>query len=210
MVLCKKYSDPHRMRIKIADKGRRFELDLRQALAAGAALIAGLATAALTAPPATIDVIVADGPLPPGVAIAALPTRAVATVDPGPVLHAADLDAASTMVLSAPLAEGDPILLSLLVESPAARLDTIGLSLKSDRAVHGDLVAGDRVAVYALSEDASPRRLAPSVLVLDADAAAGGLGSSDVAVLLAVSDRQARDLIRGVDEGSLYLVKVDR
>jgi hypothetical protein len=191
-------------------KGRRFEIDLRLALAAVAALIAGLATAALTAPPSATDVVAADGPLPPGVVIGSLPTRTVPMVDPGPVLVAADLDGASDMVLTAPLADGDPILLSLLAEPPSARLDTIGLTLRSDRAVHGDLVAGDRVAVYALSEDASPRRLAPSVLVLDAEPGAGGLGSSDVALLLAVSDRQARDLIRGVDEGSLYLVKVDR
>jgi hypothetical protein len=191
-------------------RGRRFELDLRIALAAIAALVAGLGTAALTAPPSTIDVVVADGPLPPGVAIGSLPTRAVPFVQPGPVLLAADLDAASGLVLTTPLANGDPVLLSLLAPPPSARLDTIGLTLRSDRAVHGDLVAGDRVAVYALRDDASPRRLAPSVLVLDAAPGAGGLGSSDVALLLAVSDRQARDLIRGVDEGSLYLVKVDR
>lgn len=191
-------------------RARRFEIDLRLALAAALALVAGLATAALTAPPETTDIVVADGALPPGVALGSLPTRVVPTVDPGPVLLAADLEGAADLVLTAPLADGDPILQSLLVDPPSARLDTIGLTLRSERAVHGDLVAGDRVAVYALGDDTAPRRLAPSVLVLDADQGAGGFGTSDVAVLLAVSDRQARDLIRGVDEGSLYLVKVTR
>jgi len=191
-------------------KRRRFEIDTRLLVAAVAALIAGLGFASVTRPPATVDVVTASGPVPPGVAVGSLSLTTTPMVGPTNVLLATDLESMGDHVLATGLADGDPLLVSLLRPPPGARHNTLGLTLKSEQAVHGHLEAGDTVAVYALRDELPPLRLASSVTVLAAGSNNGGLGSSDVAVLLAVDNRQALDLIRSTHEGSLYLVRLGR
>jgi hypothetical protein len=188
----------------------RVRVDVRLVAAAAAALVAGGIVLALTRPPATVDIVTAAAALPPGVPLSELPLETTQVRDRSGALLAGELDLLSGWVLAAALGEGDPVLESLVVPPPAGRHDTIGLSLRSDRAVHGDLVPGDTVAVYATRDELAPLRLAPAVLVLAAGAAGGGLTSSDVAVLLAVDDRLASQIIRAAAASSIHLVRVGR
>jgi hypothetical protein len=189
---------------------RSIDVDGRLLAAAIAALAAGLLVLTLTRAPDTVEIVTASAPLPPGVAVGSLPTGVARVVDAGGALLAAELEAAAHFTLAARLDAGDPILRSLLVPPSGGRRHVIGLTLRSERAVHGDLVAGDTVAVYGTRDDLPPRRLSSSVLVLAADPGAGGMATGDVAVLLAVDDRLTLDLIRTVHEQSVYLVRTGR
>lgn len=191
-------------------KGRRFEVDLRLIAAAVAALIAGLAVAAATSPPPTVEIVTAASAVAPGVPLADLELETRETGDPGGALLASDLDAVADHVLIAPLEAGDPLLASLLAPPSDRHGTVIGLTLRSEQAVHGALRAGDTVAVYVTRDELPPRRLASSTLVLAATQGTAGLGSTDVSLLLAVDDRLARDLIRAQHEAQLYLVRVGR
>jgi hypothetical protein len=186
----------------------RLDVDLRLLTASVAALVAGLLVLAVTRAPATVEIVTAAAPLPPGVAVGSLPTSVARVIEPGGALLAADLEQAADLTLAAPLEPGDPVLASLLIPSGADRQHVIGLTLRSEQAVHGRLVAGDTVAVYGTRDDMPPRRIAASVLVLDAEA--GVMSTGDVAVLLAVDERLALDLIRTLHEQYVYLVRVGR
>jgi hypothetical protein len=186
----------------------QLDVDVRLLTASVAALVAGLLVLSVTRAPATVEIVTAEAPLPPGVAIGTLPTGVARVVAPGGALLAADLEHMADLMLAAPLGPGDPILTSLLVPSAGDRKHVIGLTLRSEQAVHGHLVAGDTVAVYGTRDDLPPRRIATSVLVLAADP--GTMGTGDVAVLLAVDDRLALDLIRTVHEQRIYLVRIGR
>lgn len=186
----------------------RLDVDIRLLTASVAALVAGLLVLAVTRAPATVEIVTAAAPLPPGVAIGSLPTAVARVVEPGGALLAADLEHMADLTLAAALDPGDPILASLLVPPAADRRSVIGLTLRPEQAVHGRLVAGDTVAVYGTRDDLPPRRIASSVLVLDAGA--GVMSTGDVAVLLAVDDRLALDLIRTLHEQRVYLVRVGR
>lgn len=188
----------------------RLDVDLRLLGASLASLAAGLIVLFLTRGPATVETVVAARPLPPGVALGSLPLETVRVSDPGGAILSTDIATVAGMVLTAPLDTGDPILWSLLSEPEASRRNVIGLTLRPEQAVHGTLVAGDRVAVYAMRDDLPPHRLAPSVLVLSADAAGAGFGAGDVAVLLEVDERLTRQLVRSIHDLGVYLVKVNR
>jgi hypothetical protein len=188
----------------------RLHVDLRLVSAAAAALVAGVVVLALTRPPSVVEVLTAAAPLPPGVPLADLPLEVASVHDRAGAVLAVDLDEILDRVLVAPLGAGDPILESLVAPPVTGGRDVIGLTLRPERAVHGDLVAGDTVAVYAMRDDFPPLRLATAVPVLAASSDVGGLGSSDVAVLLAVDHRLAAQLIRAVGESGIYLVRVGR
>ena len=188
---------------------RRVHLDLRLVIAGVLALGAGLAVHALTRPDPTIDAVVAAGPLAPGVRLADLPlTTRTMTAGPG-LLASADLPSVADHALIAALDAGDPLLGALLAPPADSGRDIIGLTLDPAHAVQGAVVAGDRVDIYATSDDGT-HRLATGVLVLDALAGAGGLGGNDVALLLAVDDDLALALVAAARGGQLDLVRLGR
>jgi hypothetical protein len=189
--------------------GRRLEVDARMLAASLAALVAGLAVLGMSRGPAEVEVVIAAAPLPAGVALGGLPLEVTRVRDPSGALLASEVDAVADRTLAAPLGAGDLILESLLVGPTSDRRHAIGLTLRPEQAVHGDLVAGDTVAVYAVRDELPPMRLAAAVPVLSASSG-GSFGSGDVAVLLSVDDRLAADLVRAVHRSSLYLVRVGR
>lgn len=189
--------------------GRRFEVDVRMLAASLAALVAGLAVLGMSRGPAEVEVVIAAAPLPSGVALGSLPLEVARVRDRSGALLASEVDVVADRTLAAPLAAGDLILESLLVGPTGDRRHAIGLTLSPEQAVHGDLVAGDTVAVYAVRDELPPMRLAAAVPVLSASSS-GSFGSGDVAVLLSVDDRLAADLVRAVHRSSLYLVRVGR
>lgn len=186
-------------------RGLRLHVDLRLLLGAAAALVAAVTVLVLTRPPDTVEVVVAAEPLPPGVPLSALALEVRPVHQQSGALLAGRLDEVSAWVLVAPLSAGDPLLESLLAPPPARRHDVIGLSLPAERALHGELVAGDRVDVYGVEEEATVR-LAASIPVLAAFISGGGLGGSDVAVLLAVDEAVAAALVEAAFTSDLYLV----
>jgi hypothetical protein len=116
--------------------------------------------------------------------------------------------------LAAPLAAGEPLLPSLL-RAPAqrSRPDVLALSLERDRAVLGEVQAGDRIDIYvttdALEGPAETRLAAAGLYVVAAGPAPSGLGGEDrVDLLLAVDDTLALDLVRARNQGALDIVKV--
>lgn len=188
---------------------KRFRLDLRLVIAGVLALVAGLTVHALTRPAPTIDAVVAAGPLPPGIPLAALPlSTQPMPLTPG-LITTADLERLGDHSLTIALEAGRPLLDAALSSPSGTGLDVIGLTLDPAHAVQGALVPGDRVDIYATADEGT-FRLATGVLVLDAVAGAGGLGGTDVAMLLAVDDDLAMALVEAARGGQLDLVRLHR
>jgi hypothetical protein len=184
-------------------------VDLRLAVAAILALAAGAGVPAVTRPAPQVEVLVAETPLPPGVRLADLPVT-TRWMTPLPGLVPADQAAAlADHSLAAALAPGDPLLSSLLMAPPADRPDVAALTLDPAHAVQGDLVAGDHIDVY-VSRTGTTELLAPDVVVLAAAAGSGGLGGSDVSLLLAVDRDLARALIEAIHTAEVDLVRRPR
>ena len=181
-------------------------------LAAGA----GTLVLVLTRPDPTVAVLVADGPLPAGVTLESLPVG-VRRVPDAAGLVAGDTPAGlAGWTLAAPLAEGEPLLPSLL-RPPERREqpDVLALSLERDRAVLGDLQAGDLVDVYVttggLQEPPVTRLVAGGLYVISAGPAPGGIaGSERIDLLVAVDDALAATLVDARHEGELDLVRCSR
>ncbi|MBP1632376.1 MAG: hypothetical protein H6Q11_664 [Acidobacteria bacterium] len=187
---------------------RRTLLGLLLALGAGALVLV------LTRPDSTVPVLVAEGPLPAGVPLEELPVG-VRRLPDGEGLVEADSPAGlAGWTLAAPLAEGEPLLPSLL--RPPERRDrpeVLALSLERDRAVLGELQAGDLVDVYvtpdSLDEPSAARLVAAGLHVVEAGPAPGGLaGSERIDLLLAVDDTLAAALVGARHEGEIDLVRV--
>ena len=188
---------------------RRFHLDIRLAVAAVLAVAAGAAVHAITRPAPAIEVLVAAAPLPPGVRLGDLE---VATLSMSPLPGLVSADRASELAdhsLSASLAEGDPLLASLLVAPSTDRPDVAALTLDPAHAVQGDLIAGDRIDVF-VSRAGVTELLASDVLVLAATTGNGGLGGGDTALLLAVDRTLARELVEAVHTAEIDLVRRPR
>lgn len=188
---------------------KRFRVDLRLVVAAGLALAAGAGVHALTRPAPQVEVLVAGAPLPPGVRLAELPiaTRLMSPV-PG-LIAVADAALLGDHSLSAAIAQDDPVLASLLVPPPTEQPDVAALTLDPAHAVQGDLVAGDRVDIYA-TRDGVTELLAQDVLVLAAATGSGGLGEDDAALLLAVDRSLAAALVRATHTADIDLVRTSR
>jgi len=197
-------------------KALPLHFDRRTALGLGLALVAGILVFSITRPPATIPVLVADGPLPAGIPLGDLPVGVRRVADAAGLVAedaAADLEG---WTLAAPLAAGEPLLPSLL-RSPerGVRPFVLALSLERDRAVLGELQAGDLVDVYVtVTGDAGPpeaRRAAEAVYVVAVGAPVSGLaGEARVDLLLAVDDALAAVLVAARAQGDLDLVRVSR
>ena len=188
---------------------RRIQVDLRLAVAAILAVTAGAVVHAVTRPAPQVEVLVAEAALPPGVRLGDLPVVG-RWMTPLPGLVPADRAASlADHSLGAALAPGDPLLASLLVAPPTDRPDVAALTLDPAHAVQGDLVAGDRIDVY-VSRMGATELLAPDVLVLAAATGSGGLGGSDVSLLVAVDRDLARALVDAVHTAEIDLVRRPR
>ena len=180
------------------------------------AIGAGSLVFALTRPEPTVAVLVAEGPLPAGIPLENLPVGVRRAPDAaGLVAGEAPADLAG-WTLAAPLAAGEPLLPSLLrAPERLRRPDVLALSLERDRAVLGDLQAGDRIDVYVTPppEEGAPvsRLVAADLYVVAAGPAPGGMGGNDrVDLLLAVDDALAVALVSARSEGEIDLVRVSR
>ena len=190
--------------------------DRRTALGLALALAAGALVFALTRPAAQSAVLVAAAPLSAGVPLEAgqLAVRRVA--DTSGLVTGDEPAALEGWTLAAALDPGEPLLPSLLrAPERAARPDVLALSLERDRAVLGELRAGDRIDVYVTASDGDggpvTRLVAAAVYVVAAGPGPSGLGGEDaVDLLLAVDDDLAAALVAARNEGALDLVRASR
>jgi Flp pilus assembly protein CpaB len=200
--------------VRLAALALRF--DRRTAVGLALALAAGILAFTLTRPPATVGVLVADGPLPAGIPLETLPLRVLQVSDAAGLVAGDDAGALAGWTLASPLAPGEPLVPSLLrAPERRARPDVLALSLDFDRAVLGDLQAGDRIDVYvsATPEEGAPtaRLVAADVHVVSAVAGQAGMGGEErVDLLLAVDDDLAAALVSARSEGEIDLVRVSR
>jgi Flp pilus assembly protein CpaB len=181
-----------------------------------AAAAAGVLVLVLTRPDPTVAVLVAEGPLPAGVELEGLPIGVRHLPDTAGLVAADSPDGLADWTLAAPLAAGEPLLPSLL-RPPERRdhPDILALSLPRDRAVLGELQAGDLVDVYvtadALEGPPATRLVAADLYVVAAGPAPGGIaGSEGIDLLLAVDDTLAAALVSARHEGEIDLVRVSR
>jgi len=197
-------------------KALPLRFDRRTAVGLALALAAGIMVFALTRPPATVPVLVAEGPLPAGIPLEGLPVGVRRVPDAAGLVAGTDAAALDGWTLIAPLASGEPLVPSLL-RAPERRShpDVLALSLDRDRAVLGDLQAGDRIDVWVTTADEEgppvARLVAAAVYVVSAGPGPAGMGGSDrVDLLLAVDDSLAAALVSARQEGDLDLVRVAR
>jgi Flp pilus assembly protein CpaB len=188
--------------------------DRRTAVGLALALAAGILVFALTRPGDTVAVLVAEGPLPAGVPLETLAVGVRRVPDATGLVAGDGTAAVAGWTLSAPLAAGEPLLPSLLrAPERRTRPDVLALSLERDRAVLGDLQAGDRIDIYVTVTDGegpvSARLVAAAVYLVAVGPAPSGLGGEDrVDLLLAVDDTLAAALVTARNEGDLDLVRV--
>ncbi len=191
-------------------------LDRRLLLGLLAAAAAGGLVLMLTRPDPSVAVLVAGGPLPAGVELTGLPVVVRHVPDATGLVGADSTDGLADWSLAAPLAKGEPLLPSLL-RPPERRTypDVLALSLTRDRAVLGELQAGDLVDVYvtadAPGETPVARLVAEDLYVVAAGPAPGGIaGSERIDLLLAVDSALAAALVSARHEGEIDLVRVSR
>jgi Flp pilus assembly protein CpaB len=189
-------------------------VDRRMVIGAILAAVAALGVLILTRPPERIPVLVAGSDLVAGRPLGDLDVE-VRYVDSSTGLvvgdSVGDLEAWSLRV---PLAEGEPLVVSLLqppelVASP----NVIALSLASQNAVLGRLVAGDKVDVYVTSKggieaESTTELLASRVYVVETVAPESSIDKGRVNVLLAVDDNLAAELASASHTGEIDLVRV--
>jgi Flp pilus assembly protein CpaB len=190
--------------------------DRRTTIGLACAVIAGILVFTLTRPQATTPILVAEGPLPAGVPLEGLPIGVRRVPDAAGMVAGDDPAALAGWTLGTALAAGEPLVPSLLREPERrSRPAVLALSLERDRAVLGDLLAGDHIDVYVTASDAEgpteARLVAASVYVVSAGPGPAGLGGEDrVDLLLAVDDALAAALVSARNEGPLDLVRVSR
>lgn len=190
--------------------------DRRTAIGLTCALAAGILVFTLTRPAATVPVLVAEGPLPAGVPLDALPIGVRRVPDAAGMVTGDDPAALAGWTLSTALAAGEPLVPSLLREPERrSRPAVLALSLERDRAVLGDLLAGDHIDIYVTATDpegpGEARLVAAAVYVVAAATGPSGLSGEDrVDLLLAVDDALAAALVSARNEGPLDLVRVSR
>jgi Flp pilus assembly protein CpaB len=178
------------------------------------AAVAALGVLMLTKPPERTPVLVAGSDLVAGRPLGGLDIQ-IRYVDSSTGLvvgdSVGDLEAWSLRV---PLAEGEPLVVSLLqppelVASP----NVIALSLASQNAVLGRLVAGDKVDVYVTSRggiasESTTELLASNVYVVETVVPESSIDRGRVNVLLAVDDDLAAELASASHTGEIDLVRV--
>lgn len=204
--------------IEVASRPRR---SLVSRLSAGhlvmalAGLLGALLTlAALRSADDTIAVAVARHDLEPGTVVGADSFRLVdvkvGASTAATLLPADRIGAVAGQVLVRPLHEGELVTRSLLQPaSSGAAGRSMSFAVSRDRAVGGDLSAGDRIDVVA-ADDGTARYVLTAAEVLDVDTGGSGPlrgGTDDVTVTVAVDERTAIDLAAALDGGTVTLVR---
>ena len=144
--------------------------------------------------PSDLDLVAAD--LPSTVASRAFTTTAV-------------LDGA---VLLAPLAPGEPLLLSQVLPagtSPAEGAD-VSFAITTDRALGGSIRAGERVDLIATLPGGDTSQVADGAVVIETRTETDGLLTETGRLLLTVrlqAQAEVLGLVEAVDEGQLTVVR---
>lgn len=185
----------------------RIRVDLRFAVAGALALVAALLVMAVTRSPARVAVLVAGEPLPPGTLLDELPVEErLVELLPGMIVaeRRSELQGRS---LAVAVEAGSPILWSQLGTGDGDPGYVVALAL--DEHVPPDMRPGDLVDVY-LSNDQGTRRIAESVVVVDASSPGGGFAGGEMTILLSVDAPLAERVIAATHAGSLDLVRRER
>ena len=189
-------------------------IDRKRMIGLVLAAMAALLVLLLTRPPDRIPVLIASTDIPPGQALTAddVTVRYVESADG--LVEGSALGALASWSLRAPIAEGEPLVPSLL--QPPELLDApnvIALSLDESHAVLGRLVPGDRVDVYVTAangpgEDSFTQLVATGVYVVEARPGGEGINADRVNLLLAVDEELAQTIAGAGRSGAVDLVRV--
>jgi Flp pilus assembly protein CpaB len=190
-------------------------IDRRTALAIAAGFASALLVLALTAPPSLTAVLVADGPLPAGTALGDLPVTYRNVDNTDGLIVGSDIGELADWTLVTPLAEGEPLLVSLI--QPPQQVTApqqMALAIPATQAVLGEIQAGDTVDILVtrsagVGSEATTEVLARDVYVISAVLAESTAFGDELRLLLAVTDQLAVDLANASYAGNLDLIKVN-
>ena len=173
--------------------------DTRTLIGIGLAAAAALLVLWMTRPVPTTPILVARGDLPAGTPISELDLSVRYTQDATGMVTGDSPGELSDWVLVAPLAEGEPLIPSLL-RPPEVQTtpDLLALEIAQAHAVLGQIDPGDRVDIYAstaeVGQATETRLIASDVYVVDAAVAESSVNDDRVQLLLAVDDELAATL----------------
>lgn len=185
----------------------------RTLIGVGLAALAALLVLVVTRPPATVPILVAGADLPAGTPLAELQIDARPVADAGGFVAGDEIGDLADWVLAVPIAEGEPLVPSLLRPSVALSApDVLAIELDAGHAVLGQLSGGDRVDVYATSSSpgapAETTLIATSLYVIEARTTESNAGPDRIELLLAVDRTSARALSNAMHAGEVDLVRV--
>lgn len=184
----------------------RFQMDVRLVGAGLLAATSALVVLMVTSPPERTAILAAGSDLPAGIPLSELDLEVRRVEDSSGLINADAVDSLSDYALLSPLAAESPIPRSLLISPEDERgVDLLGLDLDSAAAVHGWLVGGDLVDVYAVAEETD--LIAEAVEVVDVEVDGTSLGSGRVRLIVAVSGEIGPRLIAASEAGSIHLVR---
>jgi len=189
-------------------------IDRKRAIGIVLAAITAVLVLLLTRPPDRIPTLVASTDIAPGHALTAddVTIRYVESAEG--LVEGASLGDLASWSLRAPIAEGEPLVPSLLQPPELlANPNVIALSLDESHAVLGRLVPGDRVDVYltagnGLADDPTTQLIATNVYVVEARTGGDGLDADSVNLLLAVDEDLAQVIAGAGRSGAVDLVRV--
>ncbi len=190
-------------------------IDRRTALALAAGFVSALLVLALTAPPSLTAVLVADGPLPAGTALGDLPVTYRNVDNTDGLIVGSDIGELADWTLVTPLAEGEPLLASLI--QPPQQVTApqqMALAIPATQAVLGEIQAGDSIDILVtrsagVGSEATTEVLARDVYVISAVLAESTAFGDELRLVLAVTDQLAVDLANASYAGNLDLIKVN-
>lgn len=177
------------------------------------AAIAALGVLQITKPPDLLPVLVAGSGLPAGRPLADLDVDVRYVESTVGLVTGDSVGELADWSLRVPLAEGEPLVVSLLRPPELVSFPNIvALSLDGENAVLGRLTGGDRVDVYvthiAFDSEPTTELLAAGVYIVDAFVSESSVDRGRVNVLLAVDDSLAAQIVSGVRTGAIDLVRL--
>ncbi len=191
-------------------------IDRRTLIAAGLAALAALIVLTLTRPADRVSVLVASRALPAGAALdaGAVEVRQMSSGDG--LVGGTALGELEGWTLLAPVAAGEPLLASQLVDpATAAAPSSMSISVEAAHAALGSITAGDRVDIYVTWSAAGGERgrtelLAAGVEVLESRPTDDVGGGDRTEILFAVDSDLAPLIAAGYRMGELDLVRTSR
>lgn len=203
------------MAISIGLSGRALPwLDRRRVLGFALAMVAALLVLMMTRPPELTPVLVASGDLQPGQPLTDQDVTVRYVELSSGMVVGSSLGELVEWSLRAPIAEGEPLIPSLLQPPELVSVpNVVALSLDPSHAVLGRLVAGDRVDVYGttsggLANGVRTELIASDVFVVEARLDTDGARADSVDLLLAVDDELAGRIVAADRMGEIDLVRV--